>query len=419
MGAAATIGTCLVGSTCQCLCSLFTVCGASPKIFSRIGYVLFAFLWIIFAVIFLFYGHYIFDLPFSGYLDCQEKDKQACIGISAVFRTSFTLVLFHLLLCLLCTCKGPLISKINEGAWPVKFVVVLIIFILSFFIPNGFFRGYGYLAMGGGFLFLVYEMVLIVDMAYSWNSAWVSNYESNQSCCSVTTIILGTLIATGLGITIYVLLFSNLAHTTGDYIAITLPIIAAVIYVTLSLIPIVEGASVFTCSLVFLFCSFLTASALLADPDKSNEGYLVMQISIGLGFMFFVLFYVGGRTEKPQEPTDPQKPAQQASSKVADIVAEKADEGAQVLTSKDSGEEEEVQPVTEKTALFHLLMAFASLYYSMVLTNWGAPNIGGKVEWFTSKWVGYGILMAGQWLGILFFIWSLIAPRVCSNRDFS
>eukprot|EP00826_Nyctotherus_ovalis_P041641 TRINITY_DN4230_c0_g1_i4.p1 TRINITY_DN4230_c0_g1~~TRINITY_DN4230_c0_g1_i4.p1 ORF type:complete len:159 (+),score=60.06 TRINITY_DN4230_c0_g1_i4:204-680(+) len=154
-------------------------------------------------------------------------------------------------------------------------------------------------------------------------------------------------------------------------------------------------------------------SIMLSKPGTSTQGTLLGQIVIGLAFLFFVIFYAGIRTEKPagEEATD----AKATSEKVTNVLAEPAEK--EVLTSDDK---EAPPEITAKTMMFHLFMAFASLYYSMVLSNWGSPKINSQpvVKKFSNEHLAYGVMLAAQWIGILFFIWSLIASRVCKSRDF-
>ena len=70
--------------------------------------------------------------------------------------------------------------------------------------------------------------------------------------------------------------------------------------------------------------------------------------------------------------------------------------------------------------VFHLVMAFAGLYLAMLCTNWGnveaINSASGNPELsLASMWVR----IASQWLIYALYGWSLIAPRVCPNRDFS
>ena len=38
-----------------------------------------------------------------------------------------------------------------------------------------------YFGMVGGFLFILIQLVLIIDFAHSWAEAWVGNYEESES----------------------------------------------------------------------------------------------------------------------------------------------------------------------------------------------------------------------------------------------
>lgn len=414
------IGSCLAGTMCTCLCSAFQCCGASSKVFSRIGYALFAFVWIVLSTLLLYFAHYITISALYNHLGCTDAaTRDSCIGLSSVYRMSFSLVVFHLVFFLLCSCRNEVIAKLNEGAWPLKFLAVLAFFGLTFIIPNGFFRIYGYIAMGGSFLFLVYEMILIIDMAYSWNAAWVGNYNTSQetsgsATCWTIMLIIGTLLATGGGITVYVFMIKDYGNSSMmNMVVLIIPLVAGALYFVLTVTQIARGGSIFTCGLFFFFQSFISMSIILSKPGTSTQGTLLGQIVIGLAFLFFVIFYAGIRTEKPagEEATD----AKATSEKVTNVLAEPAEK--EVLTSDDK---EAPPEITTKTMMFHLFMAFASLYYSMVLSNWGSPKINSQpvVRTFSNEHLAYGVMLAAQWIGILFFIWSLIASRVCKSRDF-
>jgi hypothetical protein len=301
--------------------------------------------------------------------------------------------------------------------------------VLSFFISNDFFKVYGYCAMVASCLFMIYEMILIIDMAYSWNQSWVDNYDECQSSsshgCWCAMLIIGTLATIGGGLTIYILLMKNTLSDDNeskifDWVLAIAPIVAAVIYFVLTIIQVAQGGSIFTCGLFFFFQSFITSSAFFSRPRKINAERMLLEIIIGLGFLFFVLFYVGMRTEKDPPATTEEEEKKKASSladKVTNAVAETKDDGQEVLTSG----EEKTLVVSEKAVMFHLLMAFASLYYSMVLSNWGSPFVDNQnaPEGFSTGWLAYGVIFTSQWIGILFFIWSLIASRVCPDRDYS
>jgi hypothetical protein len=413
-------------------------------VFARIGYVFFALLWVVLSIIFLYYGHYIFDI-FNRFLECpSDMTKDSCLQISAVYRTSFTLAIFHLFLFLVCLCPSALTSAIHEGAWGVKFLFVIGIYICTLFIPNSFFKGYGYFAMVAGFLYLLYQMILLIDLAYAWNKKWIGAYDkSEQAESSATTcwaiIIITSTVIFDVGALIVCILLFYYFNSTGWHIAeTTLTLAFALAYTVITVTPIVEGGSIFTCSLFFLFSSYMCATIILSDPYSTASEALTLQVFMGLAFMFLVLFYVSGTTRDASQPAASEPKVQQVAAKAGSPVMEQGEGGAgseaapatvgPVVRSGnpngDASEEpaEELPEVTLATALFHLLMTFASVYYAMVLTNWGVPNVKNPKDndkSFGYEWLACGMKLAAQWAGTLLFVWTLIAPRVCPNRDFS
>jgi len=64
---------------------------------------------------------------------------------------------------------------------------------------------------------------------------------------------------------------------------------------------------------------------------------------------------------------------------------------------------------------FHLCMAFAAIYMSMLYTNWGTNTTNsntaqGRGE--TALWIN----LTASWLAIILYLWTLIAPRMCPDR---
>jgi len=67
-------------------------------------------------------------------------------------------------------------------------------------------------------------------------------------------------------------------------------------------------------------------------------------------------------------------------------------------------------------------MTAAAMYMAMLLTNWGSlqqvENPGSSISYdlsVESMWVK----IVTEWLTGLLYIWSLIAPYVLTNREFS
>lgn len=62
-------------------------------------------------------------------------------------------------------------------------------------------------------------------------------------------------------------------------------------------------------------------------------------------------------------------------------------------------EEAHVFPISVATILFHILMMFASMYYGVLLTNWGDSHIYDQsTDVFESNTMSYWIKITAQWV---------------------
>jgi hypothetical protein len=71
----------------------------------------------------------------------------------------------------------------------------------------------------------------------------------------------------------------------------------------------------------------------------------------------------------------------------------------------------------------NVILLLVSCWYAMTLTDWGRipgtdtvlpsasnPNVGRVSMW---------IIIASQWIMFLLYVWSLLAPKIFPDRDFS
>jgi len=416
----------------QLLCGLCAACGTPSKLFSRVAYVFIHVLCLAVSLFILFFGSQYITYA-SWFVDCPDgSELSKCMAISAIYRMSFCLAVFHFLMFLLCLCGGPMISALNEGIWLVKIAFIALLALLTFFLPGQFFVYYAYFSVWASFIFLVYEMILLIDLAYVWNQNWVDYYDSSAGgtqCCWMIIIITSTFVVFGGACTVFFYLYSYFREQQ-EIIIISVTVIAGVIYFGISMSPLVERGSLLTNSFILLFSSLLCASAILSDYyENTNTKYL--QIGLGLFFTFLVLFYAGGTTKTPpaQEVQISGRRAlgQPVVSAISGTVMETDPKyQEQIRNSRDlqgvNNEDLAIEAeVNLNTAIFHLLLTFASIYYAVVLTNWGTlyGEAIGQSSGVAPTWVPKTVKLSALGAVTLLYIWSLIAPRICPDRDFS
>jgi hypothetical protein len=85
-----------------------------------------------------------------------------------------------------------------------------------------------------------------------------------------------------------------------------------------------------------------------------------------------------------------------------------------------SPEDAHVFPISVATILFHVLMMFACMYYSVLMTNWGDAHIDDdSSDIFSSNTLNYWIKISAHWACFLIYIFSLVGPLLFPDRDFS
>ena len=68
--------------------------------------------------------------------------------------------------------------------------------------------------------------------------------------------------------------------------------------------------------------------------------------------------------------------------------------------------------------LFHMSMALGALYLSMLLTNWGSVD-SNQSNTIDVGLPAFWIKIASQWVTLALYIWTLGAPSLFPDRDFS
>ena len=121
---------CAGGACCKCLCSICEACGINKKTYSKIGFVFFSLFWAGISILLLYTAKEMLD--WTG-INCPEASGggSACMGVSAIYRMSFTLAVFHFVTFILCITRAKPISIFHDGCWGTKFLIILAGFIAS------------------------------------------------------------------------------------------------------------------------------------------------------------------------------------------------------------------------------------------------------------------------------------------------
>ncbi|KAG8232434.1 hypothetical protein J437_LFUL012864 [Ladona fulva] len=213
--------------------------------------------------------------------DCSEA-----VGYLAVYRICFVLTCFFFLMALIMigvkSSKDPR-SGVQNGFWAIKFLILIGGVIGSFFIPEGSFGPtWMYFGMIGGFMYIVIQLILIVDFAHRWAENWVGNYEDSGSKVWYAALLLATFInfaVTITGISLLYVYFTLPDDCALNKFFISFNLILVVMISIISVLPSVQESQprsgLLQSSVVGLYVIYLTWAAVSNQPDrKCNPGLL-------------------------------------------------------------------------------------------------------------------------------------------------
>ncbi|XP_012252688.1 probable serine incorporator [Athalia rosae] len=454
---------CLCGSTaCSFCCSQCPTCRNSTS--TRIMYALMLLLGTIAACITLSSGlqDTLKKVPFctnsSNYVpSTYTVDCQSAVGYLAVYRLCFILSLFFILMSVIMirvkSSKDPR-APIQNGFWAIKYLLVIGGMIGAFFIPEKSFGStWMYFGMIGGFLFILIQLILIVDFAHSWADAWVGNYNDTESKGWYAALLGATFLNYALAIAGIVLLFIH--FTTPNDCAlnkffISFNLILCIITSAISILPIVQeklaNSGLLQSSVVSLYVIYLTWSGVANSPDATcNPGMLGIigagdvpsqnkvafdkESIIGLIIWMCCVLYSSLRTASKsaritmsdnvmaKDNGAVRNQADQSLVGNEDYVPVEGPSGDHAEGGTAKVWDNEDDSVAYSWSFFHLMFALATLYVMMTLTNWYKPN--SSLDTLNSNAASMWVKIISSWMCLGLYTWSLVAPVVLKDREFS
>ncbi|XP_003493391.1 serine incorporator 1 isoform X3 [Bombus impatiens] len=441
---------CLCGSTaCSFCCSQCPTCRNSTS--TRIMYALLLMLGTIAACITLAPGlqDALKKVPFctnsSNYVPSKfTVDCESAVGYLAVYRICFIIALYFFLMSIMMirvrSSKDPR-APIQNGFWAIKYLLIIGGIIGAFFIPEkSFGTTWMYFGMIGGLLFIIIQLILIVDFAHTWADNWVGNYEDTESKGWYAALLGATLFNYAVSITGIVLLFIYFTHADScdlNKFFISFNLILCVIASIISTLSTVQEhnprSGLLQSSIVSLYVVYLTWSGISNSPDREcNPGFLGLisgndadaknrvafdkESIIGLIIWFSCVLYSSLRTaSKSSKITMSENILVQDNG--ADYTPVKGRNPDSETGNEAKVWDNEEDAVAYNWSFFHLMFALATLYVMMTLTNWYQPN--SNLDTLNSNTASMWVKIISSWMCLTLYIWSLIAPAVLTNRDFS
>ncbi|KAG7338054.1 serine incorporator domain containing protein [Nitzschia inconspicua] len=399
---------------------------------------------------------YIVGISISNYVTnawlsgCEDYETdtlmEACAGQNGVYRSALAALIFYILAAIAVAFK----RTANREAWPAKYVLFLFLVLGFCFVPNDplFSDIYMNIARIGGIVFILFQQVVFVDLAYNWNDGWVekSNQAESEEMGSgkkwLVAILVSAISLFVLSIVGWALLFYFFGGCGTNVAFITVTIILALM-VTVAQLWGTEG-SLLSSSIISAYATMLCYNAVTRNPDPICNPQLggddTLSIVIGVGLTIVSLGYVGwsttadrtlGRRGEDDEEGNAlevgpsQSTAGEEKAKVGGVVTNNykstndAEAGGDAAATGPTEEEGPIPNTFSNNWKLNIALAVVTCFVSMALTGWGSIEANGNVANPQVGKASMWIIIASQWVAMLLYVWTLVAPRLFPDRDFS
>ncbi|XP_014668508.1 PREDICTED: probable serine incorporator isoform X2 [Priapulus caudatus] len=371
-------------------------------------------------------------LGHEGLVDCSKL-----AGYRAVYRICFSLTCFFFLFAVIMInvkhSKDPR-SSIQNGFWFFKILMIIGICVGAFFIPYGPFSDvWMWFGMIGGFLFILIQLVMIVDFAHGWAEKWVGNMEDGGGKGWYVALLIVTFFCYA-GVIAFVVLLYIYYGGSGcglNKFFISLNLILCVGISVMAILPKVQEAQprsgLLQASIISLYIIYLTWSAMTNQPDaKCNPSLTEIftpgqatsdeyfgfdaQSIVGLLVWFGCVLYSSIRSSATGQMTKLTGSTEKVLLEDGESPSQEDPEGAKVWDN-------EKESVAYSYSFLHVMFCLASLYIMMTLTNWYKPG-DASLDSLYSNAASMWIKIVSSWLCAALYVWTLVAPIMLTNREF-
>jgi Serine incorporator (Serinc). len=86
----------------------------------------------------------------------------------------------------------------------------------------------------------------------------------------------------------------------------------------------------------------------------------------------------------------------------------------------EDGHENQIQQTFSSSWKINMILSLICCWYAMSLTSWGSVvGGGGNLANPSAGKVSMWMIISSQWLMNLLYLWTLVAPKIFPDRDFS
>jgi len=415
-----------MGAVCCGICC----CAACGKAFgfanrgikySRVPYALLLFLCILLAVI-LRNNQSSFGFTLYGEISVQGCGSD-CQSDQAVYRVCLALTLFFATHAFIVGALPDHLSyTFNGGYFLWKFLIFIPLLVSMFYIDAQRMDEYAQAARITSLIFLVIQCAAIIDTAYRVNEFMTSKENVVWDAVNLVASV-GILIGYIICSAFMFVFFTGGGDCHLEKFILSTLIIIPIFYTIASVTEVVEHGALFVSACVSAYSTYVAYTALAANPSETCNSTITRardsdtwQIVLGIVFtavsVTYIAYRMGTDSSRLFGPQKDEEDADLKNHKDTEVGDSNEDEPEKTTKQlQDSGEK-------SKNVIFHTVMTFASMYVCMLLTRWSTQDYSDRESRYLSK-ENFWVQTSALWLIMLLYMWTLAAPVLFPDRDFS
>ena len=316
-------------------------------------------------------------------------------------------------------------SSLQNGLWGLKMLAWGAFLVVAFVLPNGFFTAWStFIDFPGAFVFILIQLLILIDFAYTLSESLIEKWEENEDRQYLVILLLltgGAFLVSLIGTILMYVWFGNSSCKLNQFF-ITFNLILCFFISIISISPAVQEANpksgLAQASIVALYSTYLIFSGIISAPSDqcnklTNGTSETMSVVVGSLLTFLALAYSTSRAATKSHVlatgTTESISLDEASNSVDD-------EDGSWLNSVD----DEQDSVKYSYSFFHFVFAMATMYLAMMITSWNTLTLenhrsGAVGKSVTSMWMK----VISSWIVVLLYAWTLIAPVILPDREFT
>ncbi|XP_039033634.1 probable serine incorporator [Hibiscus syriacus] len=325
-----------------------------------------------------------------------------CFQTLGVLRVSLGCFIFFFLMFLTTFSTRKLYEacgKWHSGWWGLKCSLLVVSMVVSFFVPPGFIHMYGEVARIGAGVFLLLQLVSVIEFIRWWNKYWAPDEQSKKSICSIALFTSTVFyVASICGIVSMYYFYAPKASCSLNIFFITWTFILVIVMMAMSLHSKVNRG-LLSSGIMAAYVVFLCWSAVRSEPadDKCNiqkgkhghgDWTTILGFLIAIGAIVMATFSTGIDSKSFQ-------------------------------FSKDMVKLED--DIRYSYGFFHIIFSLGAMYFAMLFISWNLQNSATKWS-IDVGWASTWVKIINEWFAASIYMWKLIAPvvkqpKVINNED--